>query len=1215
MSGINYEVGCQKLWAALCDANQTAPTSETYDALKKLLREGRHVCSVPHQPHPLDRFLDIHGLGIVLRINAALNVVRPEDCGDICSRIRAYAAKLPEPGTSRFEGFVCERTTNSKKPVSAINTGDEEVALHRFFNPKSQSALTLPASVFEEIANVLCDWRNNLPEYAHTEYINPRDFLTLSFAGKDAIKNFEKWFATGVYVEQPAQPNSSDDFVTPGFFDPGNWPFFKLNRETLIEEIKQWLCEHSDQRVFNVFAPTTMKGQGALAKHIGQMVPKISGLDLRVICLPMSAADMTAAPYSYHQIVKILHEFAHERSWPSSEALAVPIGDARLARMIKEIRNSLVNKPALIIFWGHTECDSTFHEVFRIIRDDHVLTTLVPALLEPPTMMPNGEPVNLDTWRLNRILVVSNKPLKETDESEPEKSANGLQRYRKVSHLISRASILPKAHKNDMKKIDESHQYTNLKTLIMWKERAIKSETSENLLRILDAAISLSDRLSLDREQLRTRVESIYLASIHEKNRARKVSRLIMEMLKDNKPVWWFWMVTLIATPDGVQPNTLNRLTRDFRAKARPKAQRSANLKEVAQDDFGLSSIGVMQSVLAPIATFGRYADYLGRGIPDDLIAEQGSPERVLEFRHGSIRQIFLDSFLSDRENFSVLRTIHVLLCQEALSQYSVHILHAEPAERHGLRSQRRLFQAILHGLSAIGLVRAKSMDKSLVRTGETLQIPHMPYDLWEYLFNDIYLRLLENIPNWRLSRVFGRDQAKIELLTAFLRPWLLLEGADIDEPNREQSVLDDPKFPEHSKKSTYEIIMLSEGQALRALNLNFSSATCHDIDAASSRHVSLGVLERQHKQELDKAILEFPNIGDKVYHRLEQFKSRSFPDVNIDESMVAAGTQLCNDLLQYASKKVSIIEQLARSGGGGELLGVAIASNVSDIKCILNEYISSGRISDVSHAINVLNRYAEIIATSAELQRLLDKEEWLRTYNAHRLIVQEFGCPTGVEVNFKGGMHLFAHAFAVYEVAEIVRMIGRRAFPGKPGFSVSGHPTRNAIRVAAKLENYALQHEQTSSYSGNQEYRVFGQYARLMLDELIRTHVIYDRERAVIYVIEAMMTRLMQRPHDSILYLKRALSLLARAETLVFSFSPVTRLRARFLLERSKLSYRMYDELRVKPNQSEAAQMWRKNGKRDADMLRVLAERFHGALWVQLAEYQQTKYEVSPDS
>ena len=537
------------------------------------------------------------------------------------------------------------------------------------------------------------------------------------------------------------------------------------------------------------------------------------------------------------------------------------------------------------------------------------------------------------------------------------------------------------------------------------------------------------------------------------------------------------------------------------------------------------------------------------------------------------------------------------------MRQHTSAIVQSESLDRQAARQYRRLVQAIFHGLNALRPdSRTKSLATPALRSWDGV-LPLQPSQLWRDLFLIHYRESLERPGEWRLARVFARDQLKLELLFGFLKPWKLkwYRPPKLAETATIFDLLDADEVSARAR----DMILLSERQACTALNLSPSIAPLGD----STEDTLQDVDNKSSKYQVDRDIL---SLNTRAARRnIHLMFNAAFENPTMDES---GSSEYAPDL-----RKENFLTILEKTAERAEIL-VSIANfrlrpkfTVSADESEVNSFLDSHALSAPSRRqlVNALSRYAECLAVIADKWRGMRAR---REFNAATR--KRFGNRAKAPIPESAAaviiLRLFARAFAAYEIAEIIRRSTFRKSPFSGEHAVSGHATRGAIRLALILEREACRSLSPPELDVVRTEREgpgqYGNYAVRMKDELTRSLGRYPRERASLLILEASMIRILNEYRYQPDALPRALDFVEEAESVVVDMSPSARVRLRFLLERAKLHREIGRNLHSAGNT-----LWLQSfvaGRHDLMSLENLATNLSLPLWVSIAEIQLRKLE-----
>ena len=466
-----------------------------------------------------------------------------------------------------------------------------------------------------------------------------------------------------------------------------------------------------------------------------------------------------------------------------------------------EIRQRLASKPALIVFLGFGERRNGVYETLRVIRDDYTISTIIPNLLEPPSRAIDG-PLDLGTWRRNRILLLSNDDISNVadgrhalSDTHPE-----LSRYREVMLKRPKITRLTDAPDDDQTaiKIIKGHNYIHGRAILSTRERRHsfwQKAISENVFRTIDALISLQGALAVDHSpsgigmdvdrDLFAHLETLHDNTAGDDPRLEVSVRHLLTLLERHKPVWALCLKMIAETPGGLRSRTLCDLLMRFADWADDKmgatlaSHLQSHLDRHERQKCAEKEIETMLDTLSPILSFGRVQDFPDlkrpaahfglRGARFASIAQEDL--QAIEFTLPEVRDQIICALHDSKDGKDLAQLIHLLLCDESLRQHTDATVASNAWDTQITRPYRRLVQAIFHGLNALRPNDTRDGWVSPRLSGWDGIIPSDPDLLWRELYLIHFRETLERPGEWRLARVFANDQLKMELLFGFVRP------------------------------------------------------------------------------------------------------------------------------------------------------------------------------------------------------------------------------------------------------------------------------------------------------------------------------------------------------------------------------------------------------------------------------------------------------------
>lgn len=252
----------------------------------------------------------------------------------------------------------------------------------------------------------------------------------------------------------------------------------------------------------------------------------------------------------------------------------------------------------------------------------------------------------------------------------------------------------------------------------------------------------------------------------------------------------------------------------------------------------------------------------------------------------------------------------------------------------------------------------------------------------------------------------------------------------------------------------------------------------------------------------------------------------------------------------------------------------------------------TSGGSAAIADVCDVYLRIAEAHAIRADLSS--------ETFQTYGYSGERPDILRGSRVNDAGFADVeFCRSLALFESADRLRLQNFALHPLESDFFVSGHPMRQSIRVALKLEKTR---RRSLRVSGS-EAGFFVTYARRAADTLTRHLFRYPRERASQLILESTMLRLLSPKDGHETSLKTARLFLARAEPMILALGRRARIGMRLSLERAKVN--RYLALTMRPG-SMAREVLLQHCEYDVGLLEALSDELRSPLWLSLTHVQR---------
>jgi hypothetical protein len=846
------------------------------------------------------------------------------------------------------------------------------------------------------------------------------------------------------------------------------------------------------------------EGLRALASHIVHKAllddPKLRERD--VCYLPVNRDPRTQERITFPKLVASLHAF-YCTSRSKAPGIETPQEIEALRQALKEIREAMLIRPAILIFDGHSALRGATPELRAVVADD-ALTALLREVLHP--VVEHGEsPGNATRFYENRFLILADHPVAGLDA---------------LSDPPLLLPPLPVERIEEVLRTQGRNHVTLLRALY-----AGGQFQSDSALALADTVISLRPRSPDTATPVTEGLTS-----------PRYAYAALASHLAKTAPVALFALRMVAITEGGLRHVTLVRLVDQWRMLAR------GYLKDEA---FQLPRLSLTQvrstlETLKPLLFEGP--DETVPGLDDAgpgpgraiepypfLDEEAGDPEltqeerlRAFDIRSSELRESIIGELVGHPEGAEAIVLMHRLLAEEALRQQTQIMRHAEWRGAADVRYYRRLLQTLFHGYASLGLGPRKPAPMSALAP---TVLPALPASAYKRLHAVFFRALLEHPPHFDLSRSLGRDRVKTELL-------LLAMNAD-RHPRQIWSSLyaDGGAFGVRSPAYLQDGSQTSRSIAVdQLLSLARSAYQTDQLELAE-------VAQRDAEQML----LSDAGSGDPGEVNDNKLRARKiFLDIKIQRDPLTQSTAIEQALRDSGFDEPKLAALRVWQDRLNVLADPAEVEKAlhDETDAFVREHCGTFSAGDLANWSDMLCRLGEVAVIDAD-RRLHPSGD---TAADGRLLLQRD------QARFS--------AFKVFYAAERIR---REAFNRDPlgrSYVVNGHSTRVLVRCALQLVR-ALSRPGADGLpmqiSGLPSRRYFIMLARRHLDLATRYAARYPSERPSLLCLEASFTRSVGGFDPAKLH--AALKLLHEADMLMFTTPDRVRVRRRLLLERAKVA------------------------------------------------------------
>lgn len=789
------------------------------------------------------------------------------------------------------------------------------------------------------------------------------------------------------------------------------------------------------------------------------------------------------------------------------------MSDSELRQGVRKIRRMMAAYPAIFIFDGVRDTGKVLGEL-RANMIDEPFASLIKNLLfpEPGTARNLADP---EIFARNRFVILADGPCEWL-----------------APHARPARVLTPPSNAAAIRFIREDGAYSNTSAVeSYYRSNAATQQVTEPHLQLADALTS-------------TGVTALQPPA--------DLAAQLTEELATTHPAWAAALCIVAMTPDVVLEDTLLMLVEKLVAEWRWTNERLGRaLPTFFSEDLTQEGLARLRNTLRSVVVAALDDTLMDVAETDRRAQKWRSTQRlVLTFRTTATAKI-LGAALIGRLSIWDMTRLQRLLAEEALRQHTILVRNADRNDHSSIRNNRRLVQAIHHGLLSVHPSDSTS-DVGLHRT-----LPGDFRERFRRLYTMFYRLLLEAPPHWEMSRVMSAEGVKRDLLLSALdtdrdasaRAGLLFDATP--RPVLPNWLLGDAKQNATSAAVANDL-MLGTCQAL--LQLSDVSSFADAVAVAS--HIAHETLEEP----------------DKEVHLAKLDRLRVDADI------------LC---ARYEAALATIERRLASLNFTVE----AFAELLLDARERLVDGIYDGDfplkylVEDIpehvrEQLIPLLQRWAEVQATRADL--LL----------------------TGASRDEVRGASLLTDAYVAFSIADEVR---RRVFASDPlgrSYVLNGHSARVQIRVLLLMcrirREGSLEVRKAASFGLSRRSLETGSTRLLDLvrrraDSLSRTLARYPAERPSMLILESMIGRMRTLGEAG---LRSALDYVLDAERQMSWATDRPRVRMRLLFERAKIMRRLAAYSADDANGA----IYRGWADYDTQKLRMLADASGSDLWRELA-------------
>lgn len=1142
----------------------------------------------------LETYIGQYGLGYVMRINIAFEVLKlkrsPED-------LRAT--------------FVHALEDIYPKPVGTALKATTDSTLRTFFHLGSKKdPPKISMGCLNEVVQALCYLLHSEFGGDRDEKIAPKDFLYELFNKKSACEDFARRLRYGGHEDTPRVLTDERLLIlNEGLkFHIGN----NVDRKDFSQDLKDWVTGkvRPGRQLGVIHSPHSWTDLQSLALHIHKHVSESIDHDLKVIYIPLSTygarrKDTHITGLSYGEILAVLKRFVDGKRIIQNPS---PIKSARnRSKALLHIRRQLAKKPALIILSGYSERDGGAEQIKRIIKDDLIITTLIPNLLMPPTWYQKDH-YDPNIWARNKILLLGNKTINNETIVEGPKGTKFVSPYRSLMAFNIHQKEFPRLPQKFSAAVFKAQNYSQRAEIRQLRDtlNIPIQDQHECVNHSLEALITAQKMFlpDVNLDEIDSQIKEKLKNSNASKNRLTdSVISVLFDVLGQHNPIWLVAIQFIALSPGGIRERVLVDLLHRF-----SRHSTLASPKLPTDRDLLKNKAHELIKHLEMIVSLGRIDEFEGAVEDEDLgdVAKKkrSTPTKSYCISYPEIRETILIQMKLGQKSRTLTQSLSVLLCEESFNQQAESIKKRTFYTDGRIGPYRRTIQGIYHGLESFQVAK-RNDGLELVRPALSqngLNVPLDPLSLWQYLWAFHYKTSLVRHSEWRLSRYFSRNQLKHELLSCFERPWLL------------------------DLKQTYQNMTIFDFMPKTAPNQFFL-----DDISISKAHVTM--ILGLHRYQLIEGSITGLEVSPQAQIKMQKHLFRS----DIAEGQCDNVINRCDDGLLSNATTRDLLQKLNEIIEQGvekciDLVGEnnfkpASSYPTTITQTNINTLCDALDPASCRQLIDLLNRKGEAIATKADL-------EWGEELSQSYEKVYESAIASGRSPSLNSDaikhspqfLQTFrvnsCKAFVTFEVAEHIRNFIFSKFPHLQISQISGHPTRTAIRQALVLER-----ESRYIFTKKFPNRVtppgfFAGHARMLLDELSRHLGRFLNERLYILTLEATFLRMLRhqerdwhkldpdvrniRKSENHMALDNALLYLNRAERIMMFVSPTSIGRIRFYNERQKI-YSLLPRYKGKKFEKHLVEL----AKRDIEGMKRLASVLDTQLWSNIASIQSARLKM----
>jgi hypothetical protein len=645
----------------------------------------------------------------------------------------------------------------------------------------------------------------------------------------------------------------------------------------------------------------------------------------------------------------------------------------------------------------------------------------------------------------------------------------------------------------------------------------------------------------------------------------------LLPLLRAPRYAQWLVLLHFVAiAPGGLRPRTLARVVEDYHeVSGEPLGageREGLKLEIAAMLEACNGLVGLCRSD-AIEALSDRDLPMLHRD-RYDFGREEIRSERAIMFAFNAIREVFIED-ACNRDHGGYVALLHLLLAEEAFDQCLQLSRYDDLHVDDSLLRHNRLLAGLYHGTASL---MDERMDTAPLHARVGRFLPDDPKQRWIKLYTFAFRKMLDRPPLYALIRQYDAAGLKLDLLLLLLKPQLWRWQQSRQELASLSPALD-PSLPaaQDIRRDFRSDILKASSKTLVKLDIVSGSE-----DGSGSDYVFRDRIESLitgTSMQVANRAREVAAIPDDILARLDKGLAEDHKTGETIEALAGLAQSLVE-----GDDCVAELEAQARRYAAE----IAAKRTVKEMKILAD----------------LINLFAD--ATGVEADRVLRDRQ------------------TGQPATYVAAVtDRFSRSFGAFYLAESIRMRIFEREPTRSRDTIGGSAGRGFIRVCLKLERQRHRWHESQGH-GFKGRGWFWMHAQKILAHLTRYLSAFPRERAGMLILDSALARHCtpvvesENADENRAFLEMALANLRKCEPIIQKLSRHSRLRQRFLLERSKVMAAMARMYR--PTNPDLALQYTDLAVADIGTVKMLAPP-QNELWHGIADAQSARLKELKDS